>query len=136
MKTFVLTSEHIPGEIFLHEDDFGKVRCDFTNSDASQQQQIFLLQLADSGITETKRALSADPSIQINELSVTFEMFWNRYDDKKMSSRKKSEKIWNKLSKVNQQRAYDHIPKYFNIIPPGIRKKLVETYLNAELWNN
>ena len=134
MKTFLLTNEQIPGEIFLHEDDCGKVRCDFTQSEATTQQQVFLLQHADAGIETLKRILSGNSKLV--ELSVTFEMFWHRYDDKLNSSKRRTEMKWNKMSKDEQQRAYDYIPKYFSNIPSGTRKKFAETYLNAELWNN
>jgi hypothetical protein len=134
MKTFVLTNEHIPGEIFLLEDDCGKVRCDFSKSDATAPQQTFILQHAESGMAELKRVLTGNSKLV--ELLATFEMFWRRYDDKLNSSKKRSEIKWNKMSKVEQQRAYDFIPTYFNNIPYGTRRKFAETYLNAELWNN
>ena len=134
MKTFVLINEQIPGKIFLHEDNCGKVRCDFTKSDATAPQQTFILQHAELGMVELNRVLTGNSKLV--ELSATFEMFWHRYDDKLNSSKKRSETKWNKMSKIEQQRAYDHIPKYFNNIPYGTRRKFAETYLNAELWNN
>jgi len=134
MKTFLLTNEQIPGEIFLHEDDLGKVRCDFTKSDATIDQQRFVLRISLSGIAEFRRVLGEDSKLV--ELQATFEMFWHRYDDKVNSSKKRAEQKWNKMSEVDRQRAYNFIPTYFNNIPYGTRRKFAETYLNAELWNN
>jgi len=71
---------------------------------------------------------------QMQEL--TFDMFWNTYNEKKLSSKKKAQAKWNKLNKQQQILAYLHIPKYFKSIPNGIAKKYAETYLNSELWNN
>lgn len=67
---------------------------------------------------------------------VTFGMFWDRYDDKLNSSRKRTLAKWNRMPECDRRAAYYHIPKYFAAIPPGVRKKYAETYLNSELWNN
>lgn len=134
MTTYRLTNEQIPGEIFLHEDHFGKVRCDFTQSDATAEQQTFVLRLAEMGMNALAQSLKGSSNLE--KLSVTFEMFWMRYDDKLNSSKKRTEQKWNKMSPLEQKRAYEHIPKYFAHIPYGIRKKYAEKYLNDELWNN
>ncbi|MDR0677691.1 MAG: hypothetical protein LBF57_03400 [Holosporaceae bacterium] len=67
---------------------------------------------------------------------ITFEMFWNKYDDKLSSSKKRAIAKWNKMSSAEQVKAYNYIRKYFNTLEGGIRKKYAETYLNAETWNN
>lgn len=72
----------------------------------------------------------------IPESIVSFEMFWQRYDDKLNSSKKRTKQKWDKMSKSEKQKAYNFINRYFSSIPQGTRKKYAETYLNAELWNN
>lgn len=67
--------------------------------------------------------------------NITFEMFWNAYADKIRSSKKKSEKAWNKFPEAEQVKAYYFIQKY-NRHRGNAEKKYCETYLNAELWNN
>lgn len=67
---------------------------------------------------------------------LTFEMFWNRYNEKTHSSKRKAQLKWNRMSKQQQILAYMHIPAYFKSIPSGIAKKYAETYLNSEIWNN
>ena len=135
MKTFTLTNEQIPGEIYLHEDDCGKVRCDFSKSDATIGQQKFVLNIAELGIAGVRNAISQDTKLV--ELQATFDAFWNRYDHKDTSSKIRTEKKWNKMSKVEQQRAYNHVPKYFaKISQDRTAKKYAETYLNDQLWNN
>jgi hypothetical protein len=63
-------------------------------------------------------------------------MFWKKYNDKERSSKKRTLAKWNKMSQVEQTKAYNYIQKYFNSIPNGVETKYAETYLNAELWNN
>ena len=67
---------------------------------------------------------------------ITFEMFWNRYNEKVRSSKKKAMITWKRLSRADQVKAFNHIRKYEQNIAPGVAKKYAETYLNAELWNN
>jgi hypothetical protein len=68
---------------------------------------------------------------------ITFDMFWNRYDDKIYSSKKRSEAQWNRMSKANRCTAYNYIPRYFSKLPEWqTRKKTAEKYLSDELWNN
>lgn len=66
---------------------------------------------------------------------ISFEMFWNKYDDKLRSSKKKSLKAWNKFPEAEQVKAYYFIQTY-NRHRGNAEKKYCETYLNAELWNN
>lgn len=66
---------------------------------------------------------------------VTFDLFWKKYDDRIRSSKKRSEKLWNKLSEADQLKAYYFIDTY-NRNRGNAEKKYCETYLNAEMWNN
>lgn len=68
--------------------------------------------------------------------SITFEMFWNRYNDKARSSKVKTERVWNKMSVRERCKAYNYIGKYEASIPYGVCKKYATTYLNDQLWNN
>lgn len=72
--------------------------------------------------------------IELN-MQITFQMMWDKYDDKLRSSKKRSEKTWNKLSEANRVKAFFYIPTY-NKNRGAAEKKYLETYLNAELWNN
>jgi hypothetical protein len=66
---------------------------------------------------------------------ITFDMFWDKYDHKSISNRKKSETRWKRMSKAQQAKALYFIDKYFASIPHGVAKKYAETYLNSELWD-
>lgn len=69
------------------------------------------------------------------ETQITFDMFWNSYNDKLRSSKKRSEKLWQKLDEANQVKAFYFI-KTYNRNRGNAEKKYCETYLSAELWNN
>jgi hypothetical protein len=89
-------------------------------------------------IGELEALTNKAKSLRVQELheKIDFVAFWNKYDDKINSSRKRTLAKWNKMSDCNRVRAYQYIFKYFASIPAGTRKKYAETYLNAELWNN
>lgn len=83
------------------------------------------------------KQLSTVSGCEVVELQdkITFEMFWNKYNDKLRSSKKRSEKIWSKLDEANQAKAFYFITTY-NKNRGNAEKKYCETYLTAELWNN
>lgn len=66
---------------------------------------------------------------------ITFDMLWDKYNDKARSSKKKSQKLWEKLDEANQVKAYYHYDAY-NRNRGNADKKYCETYLRDELWNN
>ena len=68
--------------------------------------------------------------------NITFDMFWQRYDDKARSSKVKTQRAWDKMPEREQVKAYQFIPRYFQSIPPGVCKKYATTYLSDQLWNN
>lgn len=69
------------------------------------------------------------------ERVVTFDMFWEAYQEKSCG-RKKAEATWNKLSKADQIRAFDYIPALNGLLKMnGTAKAYATTYLNQERWN-
>ena len=70
------------------------------------------------------------------EAMVTFEMFWNRYNDKARSSKVKTERVWNKMPEGERTKAYRYINRYKSSIPQGVCMKYATTYLNDQMWNN
>ena len=136
MKTFHLTSDHFTGYIeftFADNDLLEKMEI---HAELSEQQQIYLLKHMPREILELDKLKSSTVTITEMNQDVTFDMFWNRYDEKLRSSKKKALSKWNKMSKGEQLRAFRFITKYESNILPGTAKKYAETYLNAELWAN
>ena len=67
---------------------------------------------------------------------VTFEMFWDRYNDKARSSRVKTQRVWDRMPEGERVKAYRYINRYKSSIPQGVCMKYATTYLNDQMWNN
>jgi hypothetical protein len=111
------------------------------NGQLTPAQSYWLLRHTAVKVDDLQRALCDSKTAKLTPMpenvpEVDFEMFWARYDDKVNSSKKRARAKWDKMSKENQQKAYLYLPKYFAHLPQNTRKKYVETYLSAELWNN
>ena len=138
MRTFLLTSPVWTGEIRIEYNDLGMmIKCDLAEAQLSQQQHLWFLRRMPVEL-ETLQELIRNSTARMVEVNqeITFESFWNRYNDKVRSSRKKAERIWGRLSKADQAKAYAFISTYEASRTAGVAKKYAETYLNAELWNN
>jgi hypothetical protein len=136
MKVFHLTSVTFTGHIAFQFNDNDLLEKYEINADLSEKQQIYLLKHMPREILELDNLKSSTVTITEINQDVTFEEFWNRYDEKIRSSKKKSISKWNRMSQGERLRAYRFITKYESSIPQGIAKKYAETYLNAELWAN
>jgi hypothetical protein len=138
MKHYQLTSDAITGFVDFFFDDMGLlVKFDISNAQLSTEQQIFILKKLPRELAELQNVIGKSPSAKLTEIKfeVTFEAFWNKYEDKQMSSRKKALLKWNKMNDSDKLKAYNFISMYFTGLG-NTRKKYAETYLNAELWNN
>ena len=139
MRLFHLTSAAFTGFIEFEFNESGLLsRFDTSKATLAPEQQVFLLRRLPRHLDEIKKVFETSETAKFTEIKqeITFDMFWNRYDDKLNSSRKRSLQRWDKMSTTDQVRAYRYIGTYFNNMPNGTRKKYAETYLNAELWNN
>lgn len=140
MKTYSITSEKLQGEILVTFDDKDSLmNVDMSGAVMSRDQKNWFLYHQPSteerlfGLQRMSKWMKV---MLVPEKEISFEMFWQRYDDKVNSSKKRTKVKWDKMKKSEQTKAYNYINKYFASIPYGTRKKYAETYLNAELWNN
>ncbi len=139
MSLYSLTSTAFDGEVLFEFNDAGILqKFDTSAAQLSEQQQLWILKKMPKHLAHVKMILGDSETATLTELKqdVTFEMFWNRYNEKVRSSKKKAERIWNRLTKTNQVKAFRGIQTYERNIPGGVLKKYAETYLGAELWNN
>lgn len=136
MIIYHLTSTAFTGYVEFKFNNYGLLDSMNIHADLSEKQQIFLLQNMPREVAELDRLKSPMATITEVKQEVTFEMFWERYDDKLNSSKKRTLQKWSKMTPSDQARAYWFIGKYLGSLPQGTRKKFAETYLNAELWNN
>lgn len=139
MKTYSLTSVAFEGEVTFEFDENGLLqRFDMSQANLSEQQQITVLKRLPRELAEMQRVLGKSDTAKLTEIDteVSFDAFWNRYDEKIRSSKKKAFKIWNRLGKADRFKAFRYIQKYEQSLYAGTAKKYAETYLNSELWNN
>jgi hypothetical protein len=139
MKKFILTSDAWSGEITLEYDDLHLlINMNLKEAELSEEQHLWFLRNMPRELAELQKLLDKSKSAKLTEApqEVTFEMFWDAYDEKVRSSKKKALKVWSRMTDANRLKAYLFIPKYNRSILPGCNKKYAETYLNAELWNN
>lgn len=140
MKKYVITSDVFAGEIGISYSAAGELQgFDLASASLSEKQQVWLLRNMPRTPAELHNLVKNAPSLrleQVPERAVPFEDFWKRYDDCKVSSKKRALVAWNKMSEAEQSKAYRYVGTYFRSLPQGTRKKYAETYLHSELWNN
>lgn len=139
MVKYSLTSTAFEGEVIFTFNDSGLLESfDSSGAELSEKQQLWILRELPRELAEIKRVLGSSTSAALTEIKqeITFAMFWNRYDEKIKSSKKKSLLKWSRMNKTEQAKAFYFISKYEMNIPQGVAKKYAESYLNAELWNN
>lgn len=135
---YILTSNAFEGQVEFEYDDLTGLMKAYSAEHAmlTEKQQVWLLKNLPRELAEAQSLLEKNPNIIFKPEDVTFDMFWQAYDDKINSSRKRTQKAWDRMAKAEQVRAFQYIKTYFRNVPSGTRKKYAETYLNAELWNN
>ncbi len=138
MKKYSITSSVFTGEVVLgFNDTTGAFEMiDFSASQVSFKQKEYVLHHLPATAQNINSLKTSNSTITELVEVVTFELFWNSYDDKLSSSKKRTQTKWNKMTERDRCEAYRYLPKYFANIPSGTRKKYAETYLNSELWNN
>ncbi len=138
-EIYSLTSSHFEGEVLLTFDDNGILTgYDTSRAVLTDQQKIWLAGKLPKFLTSINSILGESPTAKLTSIKqeVTFDQFWNRYDEKIRSSKKKAQAKWNKMGATDRFKAYSFITQYERNIIPGMAKKYAETYLSAELWNN
>lgn len=141
MRQFVYSSTHLVGEVLLgySENDL-LVFFDLSKAQLTEAQHESLIRNFPLTLEALVALVAKDKeNRKIVEVvqEVSFETFWEAYDHKALSHKKKSVAIWNKLSMAERIKAYQHLNKYFYQIKLANTPKMyANTYLNSELWNN
>ena len=139
MKKYSLTSEHFEGEvIFEFTDDGTLAHYDARHATLTTNQLTWISNSMPKHLAHIQNMMEESKSAKLTEIKeeITFDKFWNRYNYKDRSSKKRALQRWNRMSLTQQKKAYDYIGRYELTLKPGIDRKYAETYLNAELWNN
>ena len=137
MRVFEVSSEKYNGVVvYKFGDDDQFVGVDYSGADINVGQAHWIM----THLPANAQSMMCFPgtSAKVVEIieKVDFQSFWNRYNDKARSSRVKTKKVWDRMPKSEQIRAYHFVPKYFASIPGGVMKKYATTYLNDKLWDN
>jgi len=132
-----ITSTSWTGYIEIEFNELGLMtRSDITQASLNEAQQIWFLKNCRE-IPELQRVIKGTTATLTEvKQDISFEVFWNRYDEKIRSSKKKAQLTWKRLPVPEQIKAFNFIKKYEANIPSGVSKKYAETYLNSEIWNN
>ena len=145
MKTYAMTSPQFTGEVRFEYDESGRLIRFEVEADLSELQFSFLYErlpvtlLQMSNFQRLLREIKSPAVITETVREVSFDEFWKKYfagRGSDNSSKKKARTRWDRMTKTEQVRAYNHIPRYLSKIPSGIGVKLAETYLNSEIYNN
>ncbi len=132
-----MTSPKLPGEVIFTYNEKGRFSSLLITECLSDEQYKHLFDHFpwNLGLLDPLSKASPSATFVEKQLQVTFDMFWNRYNDKERSSKKKTLVMWNKMPVTEQVKAYLYIPTY-NRKRGTADKKYATTYLSDELWNN
>lgn len=134
MRVFEISCDKFTGAVVVKFNDEGHFcAIDFSGSGVSEKQMEWFLGRLPRTVDDLK--LYRFTVAEILD-SVTFEAFWDKYDDKARSSKVKTKRVWDKMSRTEQVKAYNYIDRYVRNIPPTVCKKYATTYLNDQMWNN
>ncbi len=143
MRKFIYTSHHLEGEVVFGFDDDSLLLVHFDITGVigiTEEQRIAFLRNLPRELIELELLVKQKPNERFfKEIKnvPTFEQMWLRYNHKRLSSKKKSLVIWNRMTDASKIGAFDYYKEYEKeITKQGISKKHLETYLNAELWEN
>jgi len=131
-----MTSPQIDGEIEFQFNDNRKLLKIVFSCEATEKQYDYIFFYRPYNIEQMENLIKLTPfATFVEEIKeITFQEFWNKYNEKEHSSKKKAEIRWNNMSKSARIQAYNYINKYKFNLPAGVRMKYAETYLNSEIW--
>lgn len=143
IRKFIYTSVHLQGEVVLGYDSNNfdyLATLDLTKAELNVEQHATFLRHVPLSLSDLQLLVKEKPKerqyVEFVE-DVTFKMFWDRYDSKKLSKKELCIKLWEKLSDAEKILAYNFILEYFKLIAKdGTAKKYAESYLRARLWAN
>lgn len=136
MKTVILTSSKFAGEVELRYNQSNMLWYFENRSDMDSTAQAWLITNMPIHTADITHFIDRTKTLKVTEIrkEISFEDFWNKYDNKAVSSKKKALTRWKNMSKVQRYKAYYYISIYLSALPQGVSRKYAETYLNSEIW--
>ncbi len=136
MRKIILTIPKYEGEVVFTFDENDFVQSITFNGDFPIQVRGIVLRSDPLRPEDLQRTKGRTGILTEEAETVTFEMFWDRYDDKARSSKVKTRRVWDRMPEGERVKAYRYINRYKCSIPQGVCMKYATTYLNDQLWNN
>lgn len=139
MKKYIITSPKFAGEIHvLYGVDSRLLFIDFMKASLTDEQiEYFKSKLPVVYDQNFSQAFGTSKLMIVEEgYTVTFDMFWNRYDHK--VNRIRAEKEWNKLSEADQVNAFARYPLYDRHLKLNAWKTKAgpDRYLKDRFWES
>lgn len=81
--------------------------------------------------------VAKEKGVQVTEIKreISFDMFWDKYNDKARSGKQEALAAWNKLKTIDRVCAYDYITVYDSQLKLNPVSKLhASSYLNKKRW--
>ncbi len=139
MLTLALTSKKFEGQILFKYNLNGYLISFEVQAELDEAQLLYFYKL----LPWTKSKLYSMQSLPGNEITITeipadlsFEVFWNRYNNK-VGKKNKVKQIWENLPEATRVKVLVSIT-YYNqwLVKTGFAKCYPETYLNQERYEN
>ena len=140
MKRFIVTSPAWTGEAEIVYNEAGKlVRLSFDNCTIADHERVVHNFKAITPVLMANLQAAFAPTkatVVEADFEVSFDMFWKAYNLK--HNRLRAVKLWDKLSKTDQVKAYYGIPVYDKFLKKeNWRSKAdPETYLRNKMYEN
>lgn len=139
MRRFIITSTKFTGQVEFIYDASGRICViDFRNAILNDVQINWLKSELPLYTDTLESTIKNAPSLTITEadFEVTFEMFWNKYNNK--VNRKRTLALWEKLSKPKQVKAFYGIDAYNKYLSKKDwrNRQDPDTYLRNETFDN
>lgn len=137
-KRYYLTSVQFEGEIELGYCAEGYLVRFENRGNLDRIQRAWLLNHIPIHLNDLEELKTKSKTVVITlvKQAISFDDFWNRYDHKAVSSKKKTLAAWQRMPEAERIKAYNYIYRYLQNLPNGVAKKYAETYLNSQVWNN
>lgn len=136
MTKYILTSKKFTGQIILSFNDKGTlVFINMINADLDRSNTAHFLRSAPLIESDLMVAFSSDVTVVQEDFKVSFEDFWNAYNHK--INRKRCVPLWDKMTLVNQVKAFYGVREYDKYLKKHTRIKCdPERYLRDEMFEN
>jgi hypothetical protein len=138
MRKYIITSQKFTGQVELVYNGRGLLnRVDLSAGELDEQQVHYLVRHIPALEGEIGNSFKHVPLTIVSEdYRITFEDFWNRYDQK--HNRKRAEALWNRLSKTDQVLAFNGLQAYTRHLHNNNWKNKADpdTYLRNKMWEN